>query len=100
MHIGRQLQPPDIVGFLILLPGHGWIVSLGPPQLPLDSRHYLQWIKRLCNIIVCAHSKSRDLIYVLYLRRKHNDRKIPVLPDLTAKLKTVDIRQHHIQDRQ
>ena len=100
VHVRHQLQPADVVGLLLFLSAHGRIIGLGTSELPLHSRNNLHRIERLRNIIVRPHGQSRDLVHVLDLRRQHDDRKIPVLPDLAAKLKAVDIRQHYIKDRQ
>ena len=54
-------------------------------------------IKRLCNVVIRTILKAQDLVHVVALCRKHDNRHIRKLADLLAYLKTVKLRKHYIK---
>ena len=67
-------------------------------QMCLHARHQLARRKWLGNIVIRSQSKTADFIDVILLRRHHQNRRVFLLPDLLADLKTVNARKHQIQD--
>ena len=65
-------------------------------QLRFDACDQLQRVKRLCNIIVRTNRKPHNLVQILDLSGKHNNRIKIFFPELSADIEAVDIRKHYV----
>ena len=69
-------------------------------HMGLYARHKLAWAKGLGHIIIGSQSQTSDLVNIVFLCRDHDDRCILFLADLAADFKSIQSRQHQIQDDQ
>ena len=69
-------------------------------HMRLHTGNQLTWTERLGHIIICAKTKSTNLINVVLLCGNHDDRCIFLLTDLSANVETVHLRKHQIQNNQ
>ena len=85
---------------------HIILVHIGTNQtvitlhMRLHTGNQLTWTERLGHIIICAKTKSTNLINVILLCGNHDDRCIFLLTDLSANVETVHLRKHQIQNNQ
>ena len=71
-----------------------------PPKLGLYPGNDFQRIKRFCDIIVGPDGQPHDLVLIRRLCGQHDDRVVGGFSDLLADLKTIRVREHHIQNCQ
>ena len=66
----------------------------------MNARYELQRTERLDHVIVCAQREALDLVLLGIARRQHNNGIGMASADGAQQLKTVDIGQHDVQQRQ
>ena len=64
----------------------------------LHAGHQLARGERLCDVVVRAEAQAPDLVDIVLLGRDHEDRRVPLRPDLPADLEAVRPGQHEVQD--
>ncbi|MNM65054.1 hypothetical protein D3C81_764770 [compost metagenome] len=75
-------------------------LNAGSPQNILDAQDQLTGTKRFGQIIVRSHGETQQPVGFLAAGRQHDDRRILLLPNPVAHLKTAKLRHHEIQHQQ
>jgi len=76
-------------------------VPIDPPQNRLNARNQFCLVERLCDVVVRADLKARDLIGIKRLNGQDDDGDVfraRIRPELAAHLETVFVRQLKVQD--
>jgi len=68
------------------------------PQLRSDPGNELQGIERLGYVVIGSDVKACDLVVVLRLGRKHDDRDVLFLSDAHGRLHAVQLRHHYVHN--
>src|SRR5699024_7086702 len=87
----------------LFIPDHRWflLVSLfRPPQHRLNPAQDKRHGKGLDNIVICQDIKALHLAGVIVPCRQHDDRRPAFFPQDLANCKSVNLRQHQIQQHQ